>query len=76
MVESLEDTRFLYDIANGFMPRVFDPDEEIDSIIYDEEETVTEMYFFLDGFIGVGFSLIPSGVRNKKFYIPKTFHAP
>ena len=37
-----KETRFLYDVAFGFMPRKFEPTED-DKIIYDEEEEVTEM---------------------------------
>jgi len=46
------------------MPRKFEPTEE-DRIIYDEEEEVLEMYFFTEGVIGVGFSLIANGLLNK-----------
>ena len=45
-IESVKDTRFLYDIAFGFMPRKFEPTEE-DKMIYDEEEEVPEMYFIM-----------------------------
>ena len=40
------DSKFLYDVAFGLMPRYFsDKDEE--NIILDEEEEVLEMYFVM-----------------------------
>ena len=54
-------SRFLYDFSFGFMPRHFDPSSEEDRIIYDEEDTVTEMYFILDGTIGVGYNMFGIG---------------
>jgi hypothetical protein len=44
-VDNNRDSKFLYDISFGFMPRYFDPHEEEDQIIYDEESEVPEMYF-------------------------------
>ena len=41
------DSKFLYDICFGFLPRYFDPNEKEDKIIYDEESDVPEMYFGL-----------------------------
>ena len=65
-VDSAKDTHFLYDVAFGFMPRKFDITEE-DKIIYDEEEEVPEMYFILEGNIGIAFSLIANGFTNRQF---------
>ena len=43
------------------MPRKFDPQE----VIYDEEDDVPEMYFVLEGVIGVGFRLVAgSGLKD------------
>lgn len=53
-------SRFLYDFAFGFMPRKFETTDE-DRIIYDEEDEVSEMYFILEGTIGVGYNMM--GVR-------------
>ena len=39
MVENIEETDFLYDIAYGLMPRQFEPSDE-DSLIYDENDSV------------------------------------
>ena len=63
-VDTANETRFLYDIAFGFMPRNFEPTDD-DKIIYDEEEEVPEMYFILEGVIGIAFSLIANGFTNK-----------
>jgi len=65
-----KETRFLYDVAFGFMPRKFEPTED-DKIIYDEEEEVTEMYFVTEGVIGIAFSLIANGFTNKQYSIGK-----
>ena len=46
------------------MPRRFEDTNE-DRIIYQEEEEVPEMYFFTEGVIGVGFSLIMNGLNSR-----------
>ena len=48
--ENIE-SKFLYDVAFGFMPRKFD--ENV--IIYDEGDDVPEVYFIMEGTIRVGF---------------------
>lgn len=58
------DSKFLYDISFGFMPRRFDTSDE-DWIIYDEEDEVPEMYFVLSGSIGIGYSLVSGGLSKK-----------
>lgn len=68
IVDSDKDTRFLYDVAFGFMPRKFEATEE-DQIIYDEEEEVPEMYFITEGVVGIGFSLVANGYANKQYHI-------
>ena len=68
IVESEEDTKFLYDIAFGFMPRKFEATEE-DKIIYDEEEVVKEMYFIQEGNVGIGFSLVANGYGGKQYHV-------
>lgn len=42
------ESKFLFDISFGFMPRRFEPTDE-DKVIYDEEDDVPEMYFILEG---------------------------
>ena len=51
------------------MPRLFEPEGD-DSVIYDEEQEVAEMYFILEGVVGIGFSLI-RGITQKQHYIVK-----
>ena len=51
------DSRFLYDICFGLMPRRFDPTDE-DRIIFEEEDVVSELYLILDGVVGIGYNLL------------------
>ena len=69
-----KESRFLYDVSFGFMPRRFDTSEE-DRVIYDEEDEVPEMYFMLAGTVGIGYSLMFSGVNKKPFRIAKKVKA-
>ena len=62
-VDSVRESQFLYEVTFGFMPRRFEQTEE-DKIIYDEEDEVTEMYFFTEGFIGIGFTLVANGISS------------
>ena len=68
-VNTSNETKFLYDIAFGFMPRKFECLHEEDKIIYDEEEEVPEMYFITEGIVGIGFSLISNGYIKDKYVI-------
>jgi hypothetical protein len=72
MVESVHDARFLYECGFGLMPRKFSP-SELDRIIFDEEEDITEFYFITEGAIGVGFRHISGniGTGDKPFVIAK-----
>ena len=72
-VFSYKDTWFLYDCAFGFMPRRFEDTAE-DEIIYQEEDEVPEMYFFTQGVIGVGFSLIRNGLNSESIFISKKLY--
>ena len=47
-----------------------------DKIIYSEEEDVPEMYFVMEGIVGVGFSLVADGYVNDKYRIPIKMSAP
>lgn len=49
------DTNFLYEIAFGFMPRLFKNTAE-DRYIYEEEIDVTEIYFILKGEWAIAFN--------------------
>ena len=64
------DSRFLYDVSFGFMPRRFETTDD-DKIIYDEEEEVPEMYFIVDGMVGVGYNLLSNGVSKRQYKIAK-----
>jgi len=68
------ESRFLYDISFGLMPRRFEPTEE-DKIIYDEEDEVPEMYFVIDGFVGIGYSMVANGLTSKQLKIGKKVKA-
>ncbi|CAI2386506.1 unnamed protein product [Moneuplotes crassus] len=59
--ENIE-SKFLYDVSFGFMPRKFDENE----LIYDEESEVPEVYFIMEGTVGVGFRLPGNNVRDFK----------
>lgn len=82
-----QESKFLYDISFGFMPRYFNPaiDPE-DRVLYEEENEVPEMYFCLEGKVGVGFSfftrmpselssrdLIMDPLTGRQYRISKTF---
>ena len=69
-----KESRFLYDVSFGFMPRNFE-DNEDDKIIYDEGDEVPEMYFILSGSVGIGYSLISNGVSKKPYKIAKKLKA-
>lgn len=53
------ETRFLYDMAFGLMPFRFE-----DSLIYDEEEEVREMYFIQEGVVGIGYYAYQQGLSS------------
>ena len=53
------------------MPRRFDPTDDADKVIYDEEDEVPEMYFFTEGIIGIGFSLVANGLIQSATCIPR-----
>lgn len=44
-------------LTEGFMPRYFTASLDDDKIIYEQDMEVEEMYFVLDGKIGIGFHL-------------------
>jgi len=64
--ENIE-SKLLYDVSFGFMPRKFDENE----IIYDEDDEVPEIYFILEGTIGAGYRL--PGHSNEDFKLIKYF---
>jgi hypothetical protein len=54
--QKYKDSKFLYDVAFGLMPRNFSEKDD-ENIIFDEEEEVLEMYFIISGTVGVGYHL-------------------
>ena len=69
-----KESKFLYDIAFGFLPRHFNPQADPDDkILYEEEAEVPEMYFALEGKIGVGFTIFSRGLDGKQYRVSKTF---
>jgi hypothetical protein len=68
-----KESKFLYDISFGFMPRYFNPNlDNEDKIIYGEEDEVPEMYFCLEGKVGIGFSMFARAFESKQFRVSKT----
>ena len=58
------DSKYLYDMAFGFLPRRF---EEGD-VIYREQEEVPEMYLILDGTVGVGYVFFDMQLGDQNNY--------
>ena len=54
--QKYKDSKFLYDVAFGLLPRNFSDSDDC-NVIYDEEEEVLEMYFIISGTVGVGYHL-------------------
>jgi hypothetical protein len=57
-------SRFLFEITFGLMPRRFEPTEE-DRVIYEEEDRVSEMYLVTEGSIGVGYNMLGPAQSGK-----------
>lgn len=74
-VDTVKESRFLYEVSFGFMPRKYEPTED-DKVVYDEEEEVAEMYFFTEGAIGIGFTLVANGISAQQHQICKKWSAP
>jgi hypothetical protein len=53
--QKYKDSKFLHDVAFGLKPRHFIHNDLDESVIYDEEEEVLEMYFIISGTVGIGF---------------------
>jgi hypothetical protein len=65
--------KFLYDVSYGFLPRQFDPSDEEDVIIYDEEDEVPEMYFCLEGLVHIGYFFKSKAGNQNEFKGVKKF---
>ena len=68
-----KESKFLYDISFGFLPRFFNPDDPDDKLLYDEESEIPEMYFCLEGKIGVGYSIFGRGLESKQYKLAKFY---
>lgn len=62
------DSKFLYDISFGLKPRQFLPDDST-SMIYDEEDEVSEMYLIDSGIVGIGFYLMSQDDKKRSFLL-------
>lgn len=58
--------KLLYLLTQGMLPRHFQNTEE-DKVIYEEFQEVDEMYFVIEGFIGIGFSKPFCGVTETPY---------
>lgn len=53
----------------GFRPCKFDPKIENDSLILDEEDEVSDMYFLLEGTVGICYYMMTQGLSKKQISI-------
>jgi len=61
-----DDEEFLIDIAKGLQPRCF-TNTGVDKIIYEEDQEVAEMYFIVEGEVGIAINSY--GDINKSYEI-------
>jgi potassium voltage-gated channel Eag-related subfamily H protein 8 len=61
-----KDSSFIYDIAFGLRPRKHDASEE-EKLILDEEDEVSEMYFIMEGIVGIGYYLMTQGLSKSQY---------
>lgn len=57
---------FLYDVCFGLKPAKFDPTIANDTLIFDEEDEVSEMYFILQGHVGVCHYMLTQGLSKRQ----------
>ena len=62
------DANFLYDICFGLKPAKFDAIDD-EKLILDEEDEVSDMYFIMEGCVGIGYYLMSQGLSKKQFKI-------
>lgn len=58
------DESFIYDLAFGFQPRMFDGASHSDRFIYEEGDHAAEMYFIMSGHWAVGYNIFAAGIRS------------
>ena len=62
----MKDTKFLYAICFGLKPARFDAIEnDEDKLILDMEEEVSDMYFIMEGQVGIGYYMMTQGLSRK-----------
>jgi hypothetical protein len=60
------DEAFIYDLAFGFQPRMFDGSSRTDRFIYEEGDHASEMYFIMEGHWAVGYNIFQPGIKSLK----------
>jgi len=60
------DSKFLYTVAFGLKPRKFFAKKD-ENIIYEEEEEVSEMYFIINGDVGIGYTIYMTPMDSKNY---------
>ena len=60
------DSKFLYTVAFGLKPRKFFARKD-ENIIYEEEEEVSEMYFIINGDVGIGYTIYMTPMDSKNY---------
>ena len=60
----MKEKEMLYDFSMGFQPRMFNGSESFDSsIIYEENQEVSEMYFVYEGVVTIGFDIVTGNLN-------------
>jgi len=62
-VSEERDSKFLYDVCFGLKPAKFDCHE--DHLILDETDEVTDMFFIMEGVVGIGYYLMTQCLSKK-----------
>jgi hypothetical protein len=62
-----KDSQFIYDMSAGFMPRFFESSNQVDKVIYEEDQEVSEMYFVTKGQIGFAINAFQNKIHGS-FY--------
>ena len=60
----LNETEFVELFSRGLMPRKFNHDDSADSIIFEENQDVSEMYFFQEGSFSIGINSFSHSQRK------------
>ena len=63
-------SNFLFEICFGLQPSKFTTNHE-DRLLLDEEDEVIDMYFIMEGKVGIGYYLLAQGLSNDESYYLK-----